>query len=221
MPALMHIATRLNANPCDGDGAVMSESGRLGASRGAVGGQGGPAAAPEPRCYSHLQVVWHNVPYVAMVFLGSAVFLAGFARTAAGWSVASAYCAYGFAGALWIVLFVCPYCRFHGTRLCPCGYGLIAARLRETKDPSRFAEKFRKHIPVIVPLWVVPPAAAGYFLYREPSTLMTLLLAAFLLDAFLLLPLLSRKRACVRCPQRQGCPWMRGHGRIEFRRPPQ
>jgi hypothetical protein len=31
---------------------------------------------------------------------------------------------------------------------------------REMRDAERFATQFRKHIPVVVPLWFVPPGGA-------------------------------------------------------------
>ena len=44
-------------------------------------------------------------------------------------AAAGAYIAYGIAGVLWIMIFVCPHCDHYATRRCPCGYGVISARL--------------------------------------------------------------------------------------------
>ena len=72
------------------------------------------------------------------------------------WTAAGGYVLYGIGGALWIIIFLCPYCHYYHTRFCPCGYGWIASKLRGNEDDALFRAKFRKHIPVIVPLWVIP-----------------------------------------------------------------
>jgi hypothetical protein len=104
------------------------------------------------RKYSHAQEFINNLPYMAMTLLGAAVFIVGFQTLAWQWIAAGAYIIYGLLGALWIIIFVCPYCAYWNTHSCPCGYGCIAAKLRESKSDGCFTDKFKKHIPVIVPL---------------------------------------------------------------------
>jgi hypothetical protein len=147
-----------------------------------------------------------------MIVLGSAIFAAAAGAFPVPWPIL--YALYGTAGAFWIMVFMCPHCRFHGTRKCPCGYGWISARLRDRKGENRFAEKFRRHIPVIVPLWLIPPAVGGVALWRDFSWPVAVLVAAFTVDSFVVLPLLSKKHCCARCPQRKSCPWM-GSGRCD------
>jgi len=159
--------------------------------------------------YTHLQEGIDNLPYLIMMTLGAAVFLIGGQRTAAAWTGAGLYFLYGIGGAFWIIVFVCPYCHYYGTRLCPCGYGQIAARFLPQKDGDRFAEKFKKHIPVIVPLWFMPLIGGGYFLWRDFSWGMLILLAGFAINSFVVLPLLSMKYGCAHCPQKASCPWMK------------
>ena len=152
------------------------------------------------------QEIIDNLPYAVMVLLGSAILLIGLG--AWRWAAGGAYFAYGLVGVLWIIVFLCPHCHFFDTRLCPCGYGRIAAKLRSRQDGDRFAEKFRRHIPVIVPLWLIPPAAGVIVLVRQFSAAVLVLVVAFAINSFLILPLVSRKYGCARCPQKESCPWM-------------
>lgn len=160
--------------------------------------------------YSRAQQLVNNLPYIAMTLLGSAVFIVGFENPVWGWIAGCAYLIYGAVGALWIMIFVCPYCDRYGTMCCPCGYARIAMRLRPLKDTSRFREKFRRHIPVIVPLWLIPVVAGVVFAVRGFSWSFLVLLIVFALDAFVVLPLFSTRHGCTDCPQKDSCPWM-GH----------
>lgn len=157
---------------------------------------------------THTQEVIDNLPYLGMLVLGSAIFC--LAVHDAAWRSLSAalYFAYGIGGALWIIAFVCPYCHFYDTRLCPCGYGQIAARLSARKDGDRFAAQFKRHIPVIFPLWFAPPIVAVIALVRDFSTGLLALLLVFVLNSFVVLPLVSREYGCANCPQKDRCPWM-------------
>jgi cell division protein FtsW (lipid II flippase) len=161
--------------------------------------------------YSYIQQVVNNLPYAAMTLLGAAIFVIGFANPVWGWICAGAYVIYSVAGALWIIVFLCPFCERHGTMCCPCGYGRIAAKLREKNDVSRFREKFRRHIPVIVPLWFIPIIAGVVFAVRGFSWSMVVLLVVFALVAFVFLPLFSKRHSCTHCPQKESCPWMGGN----------
>jgi hypothetical protein len=143
-----------------------------------------------------------------MILTGAAVFWVAIEVGAWRWLAAGLYLAYGVGGALWIMIFICPYCHFYDTRLCPCGYGKIAVKLRARKDGDRFARQFRKHIPVIVPLWFAPVLAGGIPLFRDFSWGLLVLLLVFVVNSFVILPLLSKKYGCDRCAQKAICPWM-------------
>ena len=145
-----------------------------------------------------------------MIVLGMAVLVVGFGESAWGLVGGGAYLTYGIAGAFWIMISVCPYCRYWDTRACPCGYGRIAAKLRGRQATDRFNEKFKKHIPVIVPLWLIPVLTGVPLVIYSFSWPVLILLIAFVLDAFIVLPLLSVKHGCKGCPQKVTCPWM-GH----------
>jgi hypothetical protein len=121
--------------------------------------------------YSRAQQIVNNLPYACMTLLGAVIFVVGIANPVWGWLSASAYVIYSVAGAFWIIVFLCPYCERHGTMCCPCGYGRIAARLRQKADVSLFREKFKKHILVIVPLWFIPVIAGVVFAIHSFSWL--------------------------------------------------
>jgi hypothetical protein len=156
------------------------------------------------------QELLDNLPYLVMLVLGALLVQRGISHAAGSWLAAGLYFAYGVGGALWIMLFVCPYCHFYDTRLCPCGYGQIAAKLRARQDGADFRQQFRRHIPVIVPLWFLPLIAGGLALTRQFSWLDLALLLAFALNSFVVLPLVSRLYGCAKCPQKESCPWMGG-----------
>jgi hypothetical protein len=157
---------------------------------------------------THAQELVDNLPYLAMILLGTAVFWVSIDAGVWRWLLSGLYLVYGIAGALWVMLFICPYCHFYDTRLCPCGYGRLASRLRARKDGERFARQFRKHIPVIVPLWFAPLAVGSVALFREFSWVLLVLLVTFVVNSFVVLPLVSRKYGCAKCPQKEACPWM-------------
>jgi len=159
--------------------------------------------------YTHHQEFIDNLPYIFMIILGALMFIIAPKASAPNWLLAGLYMFYGIAGALWIIIFVCPYCHYYDTRACPCGYGQISAKLCKVRDQSRFIEKFKKHIPVIIPLWIIPVVAGIIFLFQNFSFTLLLLVVLFAIDGFLILPLFSRKYGCAHCPQKNTCPWMR------------
>ncbi|MHC5054594.1 MAG: hypothetical protein ACYTKD_07745 [Planctomycetota bacterium] len=160
------------------------------------------------REYSRLQTVIANIPYAVMVLVGAGTIGYGFDSTLWALVGSSSYLAYGIAGALWIMVFVCPYCGYYGTRGCPCGYGTVSARLAKKAERNCFSEKFKRHIPVIVPLWLIPVACGGIALWHTFSWQLAGLIVAFVVNSYVILPLVSRKRGCADCPQRDDCPWM-------------
>jgi len=159
--------------------------------------------------YTHWQEIIDNLPYIIMTLLGAVIFLFGLKLTLWGLWAAIFYVLYSIAGAFWIIIFICPYCHFYDTRACPCGYGQIAAKILPAKGGNRFKEKFKKHIPVIFPLWFVPLIAGIIFLVKEYNNYMFLLYVFFIINSFIILPLLARIYGCGHCQQKEECPWMR------------
>jgi len=161
------------------------------------------------RLYSPIQEMINNSAYIVMILLGAVILVFSYGGSVGGYISAVAYLAYGVAGSIWIMVFVCPYCRYFDTRWCPCGYGRIAARFRTKQTVDCFDEKFKKHIPVIVPLWFIPIVAGVVHLIRSFSLPLLVLLAVFVINAFVILPLVSTKHGCKECPQKETCPWMK------------
>ena len=123
-----------------------------------------PPEGPQEGCLPTVprsQELIDNIPYLAMIVMGALLFWSGFANSIWRWPAAGIYVAYGLGGVIWIMCFICPYCRFYDTRLCPCGYGQLATKLRAPKAHDRFASQFKKHIPVIVSLWFAPLIPGG------------------------------------------------------------
>ncbi len=160
------------------------------------------------REYSKTDTLIANIPYFGMILLGAlTIAYAGtFSILSIAW--ACAYLIYGIAGAFWIMIFVCPYCHYYATRGCPCGYGMISGRIVKKGEKDCFAQKFKRHIPVIIPLWIIPVIYGGIKLYTSFSWVLLGLLLAFIIESWIILPLVSKKHACVDCPQKDQCPWM-------------
>ena len=165
------------------------------------------------REYSHTQELLNNLPYIAMIVLGTLILVVGFTQSVMSWVVGVVYFIYGVAGAFWIMLFLCPHCHYWDTRACPCGYGHIAARFRAKQDSDRFSEKFKKHISAIVPLWFIPILVGIPIVVRSFSWLLLALVSVFVLHSFIVLPLVSTRHSCTECLQRGACPWMRHKSR--------
>ena len=167
------------------------------------------------REYTRSQTIVANLPYGAMVVLGTATiaFACGFSARAL--VAAGGYFAYGIIGALWVMAFVCPYCAHYATRECPCGYGIMSASLVAKGDRISFPEKFRRHIPVIIPLWLIPVAFGGIAAWYSFSWWLIVLISGFVIESWVILPIVSRSHACVGCPQEASCPWMARGARQE------
>jgi hypothetical protein len=160
------------------------------------------------REYTHVETIIANIPYAAMILMGTITIAYAYSFSPPALTAAGGYFVYGIAGALWIILFVCPYCTYYGSESCPCGYGTLSSRLVKRGNESCFAEKFRRHIPVIVPLWLIPVVCAVLVLLSSFSWWLVGLVLAFVLESWVILPLVSRKHGCVDCPQKTQCPWM-------------
>ena len=157
--------------------------------------------------YSTFHTVLSNVPYALVLLLGASIIVVGLGGHAWTWFAAVGFALYGMAGTFWIIVALCPHCPSYGQRSCPCGYGVVAARLRPKGDAANFSRKFRQTIPAIVPLWFIPVVIAAVSLIESFALPLAILVGMFALDAFILLPWLSRGHGCNACPQRERCPW--------------
>ena len=160
------------------------------------------------REYSTRDVITANIPYAAMVIIGALTIAYSYAFSFVAFAGAAAYFVYGVIGTFWIIIFVCPYCAFYQTRGCPCGYGMISSRIAKKRFENRFSEKFKRHIPVIIPLWVIPVLCGGAALWSSFSWELVCLVTVLVVESWIILPLVSKKKCCADCPQIDDCPWM-------------
>jgi len=79
----------------------------------------GKMPAGQLKKYTIVHEFIDNLPYLFMIVLGAAVFITGFKNNTQGMVIAGLYLFYSIAGTIWIMIFICPYCRgcFCGTRL--------------------------------------------------------------------------------------------------------
>jgi hypothetical protein len=158
--------------------------------------------------YTHLQEVIDNLPYILMLILGAVIHVIAIRPLYLGWSAAVLYIILALVGALWIILFVCPYCNFFDTRLCPCGYGQISSKLRRKGEEINFTAKFKKNIPFIVPVWIIPLIVAIISLLSNFKTSLVIVSLAFFVNSFIILPASAKIYGCGHCAQKNECPWM-------------
>ena len=158
--------------------------------------------------YTQLETFLDNLPYILMAIIGAAININIFKFSIPGIVFSLIYIGYCAIGAIWIMIFICPYCHYFNTNFCPCGYGQIAAKFREKNPEIMFLEKFKKHIPVIIPLWIIPLIEGLIFLILDYNFTLMILVIAFTINSFIILPLLARIYGCGHCPQKNDCPWM-------------
>ena len=160
------------------------------------------------REYTGLETLVANLPYMVMVVLGAGTIAVAFDGAPWAFVGAAGYFVYGVVGAFWIMVFMCPSCAYYGTRECPCGYGMISAKLARQRDLACFSAKFKIHIPVIVPIWLIPAVCGGVVLYHSFSWTVVVLVVVFVVNSYVILPLVAKRHSCADCPQKEDCPWM-------------
>jgi hypothetical protein len=136
--------------------------------------------------------------YIAMIALGAATLFASGDGLFWRWIAAGAYCAYApAAGALFAIR--------------GCGHGARRPARPPGSGPGNAqARGFWLHLPLLLPAWLLPPAAAGIAIWLRFSWLVVALGALFALESMAVLPLVARFYICPHCPQKDTCPWMRG-----------
>lgn len=149
-------------------------------------------------------VLLDNIPTITMYLLGAAILW----PLGAGWG--SAYLVYSFLSVFLFWMRICPYCHHYGTLACPCGYGIISAKLFSPKQASSgdFRNVFRRNIIVVFPSWFVPSGVGGYLLWKDFSVPRLWLFAAFCVVGYILIPLISKLVGCRNCSVKDDCPWM-------------
>jgi hypothetical protein len=152
-------------------------------------------------------ILMENLPYALMILLGASIFMLGFGFSFTAWLSAGAYAVYGIIGTLWIIVFVCPYCHNFGSG-CFSGHGQISSMFRQKKDERLFVTKFKKNIPIIIAIYLIPVIAGGIFLIFSFSYAILALIVLFALNSYLVAPEVSKKYACANCSVKEECPWM-------------
>lgn len=156
------------------------------------------------------------VPHISMLFLGTALLV--LLHPILG----ILYPLYFLGATVWFWWRICTNCLSHGSRSCPSGYGIVSSKLFKRSPHPDFRRAFRNNIGVIVVQFFIPPVftiiffvlpdlswfyrIAGPFVFY-PVVIFILLI--YSLDAFVWIPIHSRRKACDTCPQRFDCAWMR------------
>jgi hypothetical protein len=121
-----------------------------------------------------------------------------------------AFCVYTLSTYVWFWYRICPWCHLFDTRACPCGYGKISARFTGAREQGDFRRHFSRNIIYLFPAWFVPLGLGIAGLILEWSLYYLILLSAFGIIGFLIVPFISKIATCKDCPSRSQCPWMAG-----------
>lgn len=116
---------------------------------------------------------------------------------------------YGLFSVVFFWVKICQYCHHYDTLACPCGYGVISAKLFKRRNDKSFIKVFRKNLGIVFPNWFVPFAIALYLLVTRYTDEILILTIAFSLIGFVLIPLISRLVWCKNCEIKEDCPWMK------------
>jgi hypothetical protein len=147
-------------------------------------------------------VLMDNIPTLIMFVLGA--MLAGMIW----WPLAVFMSIYDLSSIVMFWAFICRHCQHFGTRACPCGYGVVAARYFDKKEGSNFRKVFGKNIAIMYPCWFIPLGSGISLLYTRNSNFILLTFVAFLIVGFVMIPAISRFVGCKGCNLKEQCPWM-------------
>lgn len=157
-------------------------------------------------CHSRRIPLWlvllDNIPTLLLLLLG---FLIIRELTLTG---AVFYGIYAAISIVWFWAFICPYCYHYDTYACPCGYGIISAKMFKRKDDRSFRKVFRRNIIIQYPNWFVPLGVAIYLLITYYSRVILVLTISFIIIGFIVIPAISKLVGCKNCEIKEDCPWM-------------
>jgi hypothetical protein len=147
-------------------------------------------------------VLLDNVPTLMMFILGALIIS----------MLSPVYCMvyilYSAFSIIWFWAKICPYCAHYNTSSCPCGYGMISAKLFKRKTGKAFKRVFKTNIGILFPCWFIPPAVGFFLLINDFSFLLLLYIILFSITGFLIIPLISKLVGCKTCEIKEECPWM-------------
>jgi hypothetical protein len=114
------------------------------------------------------------------------------------WPLGPLYLAYSLFSNVLYMAWICPYCGHYALGTCAAGFDLLSGKRFKPQPGQTFGSEFRRRSWVLYPGWFLPPLAGLYLLISHFSWPVLVLLAFFCLDAFWLLPLVS-KQHCEKC----------------------
>ena len=151
--------------------------------------------------YPSTTVVADNAPAIAVYVIGAIIL----------WlysSIASLlYILYCILGTVAIWRFVCTHCYYYG-KICPCGYGVTTAWLFRKGDETLMKNRFKYLVLLVLPSWLAPVFVGGGLLIVEFSWPIMILVVIFIIGAFIITPLVSRRLGCKHCKLQDECTWM-------------
>ncbi|MFO8050456.1 MAG: hypothetical protein R6V01_02000 [Thermoplasmatota archaeon] len=147
-------------------------------------------------------IMWFTdlLPHLFTITLGSLVMFSCSVWLGIGYLVMSLL------GVVWFWATICTRCRAYGSRACPSGYGRISALLFPMRKGD-FKRAFKRNIFSVALQWFVPLIVGIVCMFLHYSMVKVYLFTAFILVAFIYLPLASKGRGCSRCTQKGHCPW--------------
>jgi hypothetical protein len=123
----------------------------------------------------------------------------------AWWPLGLVYLAYSLFSNYLYMAWICPYCGHYLLGTCAAGFDLLSGKRFRPIPGRSFGSEFRRKAWVLYPGWFLPPVAGLYLLISHFTWPGLALLAVFCLDAFWLLPEVSKQhcRNCdtVDCPR--------------------
>jgi hypothetical protein len=147
-------------------------------------------------------VLLDNIPTLAMYVLGTFIIY----QASPLWGVV--FLTYSIGSIIWFWARICPYCHYYDTLGCPCGYGVIAAKIFPPKRDQKFSVVFKRNIVVLFPSWFVPTIVGIYLLIYHFSKPMLIQVILFCVIGFVLIPLISKQVGCKDCEVGEDCPWI-------------
>ena len=173
-----------------------------GAARDGGAVQGEDCGVPD-RCAREVPawlVALDNGPTLLLFALGAAILWLLW------WPLSLLFAAYCAASIVLFWAIICPYCHHFGTGACPCGYGKVAPRFFKRRPGTDFRGVFRRNIAIMFPVWLAPLAGGIYVLWTAFSWPAAILLVAFCVDGFAVIPAISIFVGCKGC-EIEDCPW--------------
>ncbi len=151
-------------------------------------------------CY-RTRILIDNLPVLTMYFLGAIIVSLLHPLFSILYIL---YCVFS---TLWFMRFICTHCPNYDRAPCPSGYNTISAKFFKKGYPRSFKTMFKRHIGAVFPSWFTPIIVAVYLLSIDIHIILIILLIAFIVAGFIILPIASRKYGCKNCNIKDKCPW--------------